>query len=224
MLSKLLFAGLVGALSMPVVSSAALMSFTDRPTWAAEAGPVTASEDFSSFAVDTSFDGSSAALAAGMSIGSINADGRGQYNLVDVVPLQLSETNVNGTAHALVLGGPFGQAGSVTPFISFGAPVRAFGADFRNLNDDLLRTSIDIYGGTTLLASFSPSVGAFGNLRFFGFVADAGETVTEIRFRWSAADAYGIDNIQIAAIPEPGTLALLGLGLAGLAATRRRKQ
>ena len=34
-----------------------------------------------------------------------------------------------------------------------------------------------------------------------------------------------IDNVTaIASIPEPGTLALLGLGLAGLAATRRRRQ
>lgn len=36
-------------------------------------------------------------------------------------------------------------------------------------------------------------------------------------------DGYGIDSVTIGQVPEPGTLALLGLGLAGLGMTRRRK-
>jgi len=37
------------------------------------------------------------------------------------------------------------------------------------------------------------------------------------------ADGWGIDNVSLAKVPEPGTLALMGLGLLGLAIARSRK-
>ena len=78
--------------------------------------------------------------------------------------------------------------------------MRAFGADFRNLNDEQVRTVVDVYSGDSIISSLTPPVGPLGNLRFWGFVADGDENVTEIRFRWEVGDGYGFDDIEISSI------------------------
>lgn len=69
-----------------------------------------------------------------------------------------------------------------------------------------------------------------GNIAFFG-VFDALDPFTSFSIRSSAnapaGDAFGLDNVMIglraAAVPEPGTLALIGGVLSVLALARRRK-
>ncbi len=65
-----------------------------------------------------------------------------------------------------------------------------------------------------------------GPLTFLGFEADAGEFFTSVNWTWgfSGVNAVGVTDVQLGSIPEPATLALLGLGLAGLGFNKRRSK
>jgi len=85
-------------------------------------------------------------------------------------------------------------------------------------------TTISIFGDGGLLGTQTVTTSTSGGV-FFG-VASSGDNIRRINVDGVVPGYYSfeaIDNVAFAA-PEPGTLALLGLGFAGLAAARRRKQ
>ena len=100
----------------------------------------------------------------------------------------------------------------------FDFPITAFGANWAGISDGGRITSFDIAG--TILAF--PEI----NGGFFGFVSDIAFSGPLLFLSAGAPDGFGIDNVvySAVAVAEPTTLALFGIGLAGIGLARRRKK
>lgn len=116
--------------------------------------------------------------------------------------------------------------------IDFGAPIAAFGffgTDLGDFGNDLEITLTDINAVETMFTldlNGTPN----GGLIFWGFT-DTSNQYTQVSFDNvpGGSDVFGFDDMtigdagQIIGVPETGSLALFGLGIAGLGFARRRK-
>ena len=148
---------------------------------------------------------------------------------------------VNQTKYAWVK-----TAEGVNLVMTFDAPVYAFGAKFRGLNNDLASMSIMLDGGA--VGQLEPPKTSNGKRSFFGFVSDV--AFTSITF--SGKDAFGMDKLiygmtpaapsiilftplsttelggelekgpqsAAASVPAPAPLLLVGFAIIGLGTTR----
>lgn len=132
-------------------------------------------------------------------------------------------------------------AGSSGDFVvSFSQAIAAFGFYGIDIGDFSGTLTLDLFNGATLLNSLLVSGGNTpnGSVLYFGAIAsNAAENFTSVSFRTSAGsgDVFAFDNLTIGTqeqvcrencnvVPEPASLMLLGLGLAGLAASQRKRK
>ena len=127
--------------------------------------------------------------------------------------------------------------------LTFGAGVHAFGLFLTDIQNTLGLTTVSFNDGLTTTnfqlpdsgtATGCPAACAAAGSQFFGFTTTG--LVTTITFttvqqhpsgQSSARDIFGIDDLiigDISAVPEPATLGLIGIALAGLGALKFRRR
>ncbi|WP_297526618.1 PEP-CTERM sorting domain-containing protein [Thiohalobacter sp.] len=177
-------------------------------------------EDFESFSLgataplNLTFPGSSGSLSATLNgTGNIDDSGPGRF----------------ATSGRL-----FWEASTGSFDITFANPVSAFGFNGIDIGDfvtqQMTLTLTDVNNVVSqLTVPHSLNIGNNDNATlFFGFI-DAGNSYTSIAFtNAGGGDIFAFDDMvvgdagQITTVPEPGILALLGIGLAGFAGVRRK--
>jgi hypothetical protein len=223
---KSIFAGVFLALALTTSSSvsAGIVSFADRDVFrtflASNASTLTTTvEGWDTYPAGTIFpDGST---VNGI---TYNVSSSGDA-LVVSTGISLSPPN-----NLFMTNCPSAQACSFRPLVDtftfgFPQPITAFGITFSSTfattpGAYLLTTNL----GDVIPSSFDPVFPGFGLGEFAGFVSTTPFTSVTVSSTVNAL--YGMDDLifaRPAAVPEPATVALLGLGLAAIGVTRRRK-
>ena len=233
-LNQIAFAGLLALAASGVQAAPVVFGAGDAGTSVGSATP-------NSDAAAAAFDAAAGALGTIQLIDFESAP-VGTFSSLSIAPgVTASGVGYTGAAtHSISIGG---RCGSVCGFnttdvgrlyldidanfltLTFASPIQAFGAYITGIQ--AAGETVNFSDGTSQTLEL-PNLGS--GAEFFGFT-DAGKTISSIVFDTrnpsnSLGDFIGLDDIRYvssgAVVPEPGTLALLGLRFAGLAARRRK--
>ncbi|MEQ1759711.1 MAG: PEP-CTERM sorting domain-containing protein [Vicinamibacterales bacterium] len=154
-----------------------------------------------------------------------------------VVPLNNGATNGAGRYGVTNDGGEderyWDAEGGVTSFtITFSSAVSAFGFFGIDIGDFNGQLTVTTSGGLNQVFNVNNSQNILGGSVLFWGVIDPSATFNSVSFSntGSGTDYFAFDDFTIGTleqvrtpVPEPATLTLLGMGLAGLAARHRRR-